>query len=129
MVSASSTGGASSVKITLGLSQSSLTRNTVLNSLTTPTISRGVRAGGESDDQILAGSKDHTISLFIAWTTEMQVPILVNFIMHKNIKCCRDQFHGSMILSKGLAQILVTARMILVRLSKHLKHLQTARGD
>ena len=100
----------------------------VFNFLTTPAIGRWVRAGGESDNHIFERAKDNTIPWLAAWTTEMQIPVRANFIMHKDIKCSRDQFRWSSELGKGMAQVLVTAGIILMSVGQHLKHLKAARG-
>lgn len=43
----------------------------------------------------------------------MNCPVVVNFIIHKDIERGRDQLVGEFKLGKGLAQVLMAAGMIL----------------
>ncbi len=43
----------------------------------------------------------------------MNFPVVVNFIIHKDIERGRDQFVGAIELGKGLAQVLMAAGMVI----------------
>ena len=43
----------------------------------------------------------------------MNCPVVINFIIHKDIESGRDQFVRELKLGKGLAQVLMAAGMII----------------
>jgi len=91
------------------------TGNDIINRLAPPAIGRLVGAGSESYNQVFECAKDNKIPRLTPGVTEMNCPVLLYRIIHKDIECSRDQFGQPTELGKGNAQVLMAARVICLR--------------